>query len=221
MPNWITTRVSAPEAVIKGMLNADGAIDFGVILPFPGPNDSWDSIRIDAEILAEIVCKIPVSSNGRVGALEQHNRDISDIRALDGAGFSQFVGMLENYRACGFLHSMDFGRKVWGTKWNACEQTVDAEQGLATFETAWGHPDNVMVELSKRFPTDLISVVYADEDIGSNCGRYSLLDGRRFDEDIAPSLSEQTPDEEKKWETFALQVKGWDPAEVDEANADE
>ncbi|MFX7914608.1 hypothetical protein ABTK35_20255, partial [Acinetobacter baumannii] len=78
-----------------------------------------------------------------------------DIRKLNDECFKQFVGMLENYRACGYLHSMDFARKVWGTKWNACESSASPEEGKASFDTAWSRPEGVLRELSKRFPDDV------------------------------------------------------------------
>lgn len=68
----------------------------------------------------------------------------------------------------------------WGTKWDAYEQEVEDETDTMvrlTFWTAWSTPSEVMQALSAKFPTLEISVDYADEDMGSNCGSYRCEDG--------------------------------------------
>jgi len=214
MPNWITTQVTAPKHVIEAMTNESGHIDFTKIMPFPGPRDEWDGICCIAEEAAEIVCSVPVSDHPLVAALERSNRANFDIKKLNDESFIQFVGMLENYRACGYLHSMDFNRKAWGTKWNACESKI--VDGTASFETARGCPEPVLTALSKSFPGDEINVTYADEDIGSNCGTFTLKGGEITQSDIAPSWRDQTPEDKTKWKAFAYKVKGWDPKDDDE-----
>lgn len=210
MPNWITNKIAAPSHVISAMLNDKGVIDFSTMAPFPGPRD-FDSISCNAERAAEIVCAIPISTHPVIGALEARSRSEFDIKKLSDGCFQQFIGFLENYRACGYLHSMDFARKVWGTKWNACEPTADAEAGTAQFETAWSCPQGVLVELSKRFPDEVISITYADEDIGSNCGSFTLKAGQIVEQDIAPAWREMTDEQKAKWRAFAYEVKGRTP----------
>lgn len=216
MPNWVTTRLSAPKHVIQAMLNEDGRIDFSTIAPFPGPRDEWDGIYGDAEEAAEIVCGTPLSDHPLVASLQGSNRARFDIKKLSLESFAQFVGMLENYRACGYLHSMDFARKVWGTKWNAYAPTATPNEGKVSFDTAWSCPDGVLIELSKRFPEDSIEVVFADEDIGSNCGRFTLKAGHMVDKDIAPAWRDMTDEQKAKWRAFAYEVKGWTPDPEDE-----
>ena len=213
MPNWVTNRIIAPSHVIKAMLNDQGKVDFATIAPFPGPHNEWGGIYSDAEQAAEILCGIPLNTNPLIASLEATNRSRFDVRKLSDASFSQFVGMMENYRACGYLHSMEFARKMWGTKWNARESTVNLDEGKASFDTAWSCPEGALVELSKRFPEDIIKVVYADEDIGSNCGSFSLKAGEIVDSDIAPRWRDMTDEQKAKWKTFAYEVKGWTPEE--------
>lgn len=219
MPNWVTNQIAAPKHVIEAMLNADGRVDFSTMAPFPGPNDAWNGIRLDAEEAAQIICGVPMDDHPLVAALQAGNRSRFDIKKLDDEGFKQFVGMVENYRACGYLHSMDFNRKVWGTKWNACEPTADPDAGTATFETAWNCPTPVLIELSKRFPTDGITVTYADEDIGSNCGTFSLLAGEMVASDEAPSWRDMSDADKAKWRAFACKVKGRDLADYEDDEA--
>lgn len=213
MPNWVTNRISAPKHVIQAMLNKEGRVDFSTMCPFPGPRNEWDGISCAAEKAAEIVCGIPLDTHPLLASLQAASRSDFDIKTLSERDFAQFVGMLENYRACGYLHSMDFARKVWGTKWNACEPAATPDEGKASFDTAWSCPQGVLVELSKRFPEDAIEVVFADEDIGSNCGRFILKDGTVVDSDIAPAWRDMTDEQKEKWKAFAYEVKGWNPDE--------
>lgn len=69
----------------------------------------------------------------------------------------------------------------WGTKWNGYRlvgPTVLEDGRLEyRFETAWSHPYPVIKALSEAFPQSLIEVEYADEDFGSNVGRYAIIEG--------------------------------------------
>lgn len=215
MPNWVTNQVTAPKHVIEAMTNCNGHIDFSLAAPFPGPNNEWSGIIGDAFLAAEIVCGMSLSDHPLIQALQADNRQKFDIRKLSDESFEQFVGMVENYRACGYLHGMEFARKVWGTKWNACDSDVKLDEGIARFDTAWSCPKGVLIEVSKRFPDDVIEVLFADEDIGSNCGSFKLKAGESFDVDTSPGWQEMDKEQRAKWSAFAVEVKGWEPEEED------
>jgi len=215
MPNWVTNKVLAPSHVIQAMLNAEGHVDFNTASPFPGPHGDWSGICMDAETAAKVACGIQLNEHPLIAELEQKNRQESDIRKLTDESFQQFLGMLENYRACGFLHHMDFARAVWGTKWNACDPKADPDAGTCQFDTAWSCPMGLLVKVSERFPEDPITVTFADEDIGSNCGTFTLLAGKTVEQDIAPSWRSMDDATKAKWRTFAYQVKGWEPEPED------
>ena len=212
MPNWVTNKVHAPSHVIRAMLNTEGKVDFRNLAPFEGPNN-WDVIFMDAEMAAEIACGIPVHIHPLIGSLQASNRECCDVRKMSEESFRQMLGMLENYRACGYLHDMAFAREVWGTKWNACQSTESPDDGHCEFETAWSCPIGVLEMLSERFPDDDIAVTYADEDIGSNCGTFTLKAGKVVTKDIAPTWSEMDDAGRSRWTSFAYQVKGIEPRE--------
>ena len=153
----------------------------------------------------------PLNSNALIASLEGANRKNVDISKLNDESFEQFIGMLRNYRKCGYLHAMEFAREVWGTKWNACEPHHDIELGTAEFDTAWSCPQPIFKTLSKRFPSEEIHVTFADEDIGSNCGTFVLKDGIVIQSDIAPSWRDMTKEMKDKWRAFACEVKGRNP----------
>lgn len=211
MPNWVTNKVQAPSRVISAMMNSEGRVDFNCIAAFPGPHNDWDGIFGDAEAAAEAVCGVALSGHPLIAALEQSNREQIDIKGMREDSFRQFVGMLENYRACGYLHRISFARDVWGTKWNACEPEADPDAGRCQFDTAWSCPTGFFVKLSERFPDDVISVTYADEDIGSNCGTFTLKAGKIVSQDIAPSWRNLDQEGKAKWRAFAYDVTGRKP----------
>jgi len=88
----------------------------------------------------------------------------------------------------------------WGTKWTASDVIVNGN--LITFETAWDTPFNLIMHLSIQFPNLSFDVKYADENVGSNCGKYKLKNGCVL-EDYEGSLG------------FSCEVLGLDPADYD------
>lgn len=127
----------------------------------------------------------------------------------------ELIEALENYIK-GFFNLKRYGEtdwyewsiKHWGTKWNGYETVVD--YGAIQFETAWSTPVPVFVELSKRLKDKVITVHYADEDIGSNCGTLEILNGE---------VSEFEPENPRQ---FACNLWGYDESdfEDEESNND-
>lgn len=214
MPNWVTNKVQASQAVIEAATNQQGQFDFSKAMPSPCiVGADWNGISISAETMAEAIVGRALSVNPLLRALEAQSRQDADIKKLDDESFEQFIGMLRNHRACGYLHDMDFARKEWGTKWNACESVVDAQSGTAQFDTAWACPKPIFVALSKQFPEEVITITYADEDIGSNCGVFKLKNGEVIEADEAQSWRDMSEEQKAKWTAFAYEVKGWKPDE--------
>ena len=87
----------------------------------------------------------------------------------------------------------------WGTKWNASD-TYIIDDNEIEFSTAWSCPVNIFKELSKQFSGVEIAVDFADEDIGSNCGKITFLNGE-MEEYIVGDTD------------FALEVWGYDKEE--------
>lgn len=212
MPNHITNKVTAPVEVLRAMLNEEGFVDFNKVIPFTG-HFPWQWINGDAETAAETVAAEPLHENPLIAGLQRSNRSGVDITKLSDESFEQFVQMLRNKRACGFLHSMDFARNAWGTKWNAYDQELQIEEGRAQFDTAWSCPVPVFKALSKLHPAAEIVVQFADEDIGSNCGTITFKGGEMVAQDVAGNWNAMTSEEQAKWRSFAYDVKGWEPEE--------
>jgi hypothetical protein len=70
--------------------------------------------------------------------------------------------------------------KHWGTKWNSYDNEITGvagDQVRIKFDTAWSHPFPIIETISEAHPNLAIEVKYADEDLGSNCGTYVMLNG--------------------------------------------
>ena len=63
----------------------------------------------------------------------------------------------------------------WGTKWNA--SGAEVLDGRLSFLTAWNAPKQILEKLSQMFPSITIHHVWADEDIGHNCGDRAYKNG--------------------------------------------
>lgn len=215
MPNHVTNKINAPSHVIAALVNDKGNVDFGRVVAFTG-EFPWDGINMAAEQLADVVTGKELSDNPLLASLQASNRARTKVQDLSDESFEQFVQMLRNFRKCGVFHDMDFAREQWGTKWNAYECVVDIDAGTAQFDTAWSCPTPLLTKLSQQHPNDLIEVTFADEDIGSNCGTFSLKNGEVIESDLAPYWSDMSDEQKKRWRVFACEVKGRDPSDYED-----
>ena len=125
--------------------------------------------------------------------LEAVKNDEYGIGTLD---FEKIIPMPENiYRGnlgpaeqklYGKNNWYDWSLANWGTKWGAYgyDESVDysANKDSLRFLTAWSAPHPVIEKLSQMFPALTIEHEWADEDIGSNCGRRIYYDGEQIEE---------------------------------------
>lgn len=214
MPNWVTNEISAPRQVLESMINADGKIDFNRVIPFEG--EFLNGVFGDSETCAEKVLDLPLDDHPLIRRLQVGNRARAKVQELGDESFEQFVTLLRNHRKTGHMHSMDFARSRWGTKWNACDQDINLDEELLRFDTAWSFPEPLLLKLSELHPDALIEARYADEDIGSNCGAVLMKGGQVVGRDEAGKWDEMSQADQEKWKDFAVQVKRWEPESDEE-----
>jgi hypothetical protein len=89
---------------------------------------------------------------------------------------------LDNVRLYGHQDWYSWSNANWGTKWNAYSQSSDEGSNEIAFETAWSTPYPVIEALSRKYPEAVISMRYADEDFGHNCGEYTFQAGDLVEE---------------------------------------
>jgi len=113
--------------------------------------------------------------------LSEHIKSLKEFVFNDDAfsddRFSNYVTGLKNKILTGFATWYTWNIEFWGTKWDAYSQSNRGN--ILEFNTAWSHPREILVKLSEMFPETTFYVEYADEDIGSNFGKYVIKAGKR------------------------------------------
>lgn len=202
MPNHITNilridgdaeRVAACIAAISTEKTAEQParfMDFNKIIPRPAELD--------------------ISSGGLVIFLENQfteRNPVSQLKAdilkADEAQIENLCQGIRNLKKFGSATWYGWSCENWGTKWNAYDQT-EIDSGIQ-FDTAWSTPDPIFHKLSTSWPDLTFTVEYADEDIGSNCGKVIYRNGESELCDIGDA------------DEFARRVKGYDDAALGEA----
>jgi hypothetical protein len=206
MPNHVQnllTLVNASEDEIKKfneLFHEEEDSDFislNKIIPMP------DSLRIESGSRSSNAEEILKAADPEQ-ALADHLAKMREERHYtdeDCEEFKKFVEQvkynLDNY---GCPTWYDWCIKNWGTKWDTYDGGSN-DCNSCNFYTAWSTPFPAMVALSKMLPDCEVEVEYADEDYGSNCGRYTLKNGE--------IKSSYLPDGEEAL-AFALDVWGED-----------
>jgi len=221
MPNHVTTILAIEDGgglsladIRKVFVNDKGLVDFEVI---KAPPQCLKDFEPNMGVLARASAALgllpdPKSATGDGIADLTKRMELSNAlrevttKARD-TDIPHIIRAIENYRECGYMYWYDWNQEHWGTKWNCYGQPKEGHPSDATqfkFETAWSHPNDMIAALSERLPGVVFLVRYADEDTGSNCGKYRIKSGVRFDEDIAPRHGDQSSAERRKWAEFAF-----------------
>ena len=219
MPNWVENKLSynGNEAEIKEMLkkirydNATiGTIDFNIIIPMPKSLDIECGSRTDKgiEMVKNYLENLPAELKGKEGTYEEvledlhnHSADISDDeeKKIWDIGITA-VDNLYKYNAPTWY---EWCNDNWNTKWNACgydENTDYSDSDFIWFQTAWSTPIPVIKKLSEMYPNIELTLEFADEDLGQNCGEMKFKDGDIFEEYIPQTGKEAIEFAAKVWE---------------------
>lgn len=220
MPNWVINRVSfeGDQEKIDHLLESvkstdengdDYVFDFNKIIPRPKSLDITSGGRVDVAMAyvnyqetmdskgLEAYLSYPWVKNAKIETVAQlceyieKNVDIEEGRQA-----------IYNEKTYGHRDWYTWCNANWGTKWNA--SNASRHDDAIEFQTAWSTPVPVFEALSKQHPEVTISISFADEDIGSNCGRYVLLNGQEIDEEYGDIV-------------FACEIWGYDPADYDDS----
>lgn len=169
MPNWVTNIVTLPPQILNKYLKVLTA---------------EDNPRRVGEKFFDFELVIPPPEDYIRG----------DCSHEHGA----FLGGVDEAPHCWYSWNI----REWGTKWNSSDNEISGVEGdLARirFDTAWSHPYPIIETISKQHPDVPIKVQYADEDLGSNCGTYVMLDGVLVEENM--------PEYGPEARNFAAQIK--------------
>lgn len=219
MPNWVENRLSynGNETEIKEMLekirydNATiGTIDFNKIIPMPKSLDIECGSRTDKgiEMVKNYLENLPAELKGKKGTYEEiledlhnHSADISDDeeKKIWDVGVTA-VDNLYKYNAPTWY---EWCNDNWNTKWNACgydENTDYSDSDFIWFQTAWSAPIPVIKKLSEMYPNIELTLEFADEDLGQNCGEMKFKGGDIIEEYIPHTGKEAMEFAAKVWD---------------------
>lgn len=174
MPNWVRNRVTLfgddkTLTEIKNKLEtSESSFDFNKIIPAPqelyevpaGADEKY-AMKI-ATARKELGPKWKETSTLQVAWMKERTLDEwADL------------GDKYLYNIDHFGHSTwyDWCIENWGTKWNTSEVRWNGND-YVEFDTAWSFPEPIFVKLAETYPEVVISVDFADEDIGNNCGHF-------------------------------------------------
>lgn len=226
MPNYVQNRLEFfgdPQKIqdilerIKSEKYGIGTMDFNKIIPRPESLDIEAGSRTDRGLKA-YKDFIALYIHGKTAAdalkslenipLESEElflRQRTDIRRDE---WELGKTAWQNMRKYGAPTWYEWSTRNWGTKWNACgyEEGVDYS-GCADFgfQTAWSAPHPVLQKLSEMYPDITIEHQWADEDIGTNCGKREYLGGEVIDEFFPEGI---------RATEFAMEVWEYTPADV-------
>lgn len=185
MPNWVANSVRCDNIEVLGKLR-----DFNRIIPMPlalektesGSNSSHYEKLVAAGLSFRDIIR-PEHAPLCFARYGQDNYG-DTFNIYRPAPLGEWLPHARRYHLCrslyGYATWYDWCVDNWGTKWNSHQFRLESD-GSCTFETAWAHPVPLINALSRQHPQLAFEVCYADEDLGTNAGRYSIKNGKWFD----------------------------------------
>ena len=176
MPNYVKNilsfdgdqdQVSRLFSTIQG---ENGPVDFNKLIPMPSELEIESGSRTAAGFkeymgfLAETGCHTELEDNYLVTYPE-----------IDREEWDLGKQAYQNIQKYGCPTWYEWRIQNWGAKWNA--SGAEVLDGRLSFLTAWNAPKQILQKLSQMFPSITIHHVWADEDIGFNCGECTYQNG--------------------------------------------
>ena len=228
MPNHVANIISLKgnKEKIYEMLEAIktdefgiGSVDFQKVIPMPESLEIECGTRTDRGLKAYKdfveICKFD-GANADMDLLnipvEKENVFLKMRSDVDKTDWELGKQAFRNELQYGAPTWYEWCLENWGTKWNtygydSYDRSNVNEVPWIGFNTAWSAPHKIINKLAEMYPDVEFQHVWADEDIGQNCGRSIYKNGERT-ETMYPEGEEATK--------FALKV--W---ELDESNTEE
>lgn len=178
MPNWVMTKVIAKdyEKLKKVLVNENGEVDFNILVPRPKDLDiacgtgSYDETKVSKRTYDNLK-QVYSDSNTQQEFVEKAKEDKllrgQLMRWYREDEIENCLRGFYNKEKYGYVDWYEWSYDKWDTKWNANDTIVDDTGKVIEFQTAWSLAHAVLVKVAQE--TD-IRVLYADEDIGRNCG---------------------------------------------------
>ena len=176
MPNYVKNILSFDgdpvqvDRLFSTIQGENGPVDFDKLIPMPSELEIESGSRTAAGFkkYMKFIVDHGFSTEREPAYLNAHLEIDREEWALGKQAFHN----LQNF---GYPTWYEWRSQNWGTKWNASHGEV--ADGRLSFLTAWNAPKPVMEKLAKMFPSITIHHVWADEDIGYNCGDRTYKNG--------------------------------------------
>jgi hypothetical protein len=192
MPNWVKNIIITDQVDYQKYAVNNDKVDFNILIPEPkeisltrSPSPKADPVIQKQDCALVIKCRdskqfIDIVSKRYKLTLSGAPYEIKseytqdDIDKLDAIATDESRKILEVIHYlfgtyCLYKYGSDnwydWRRQYWGCKWNASDSTDNGKE----FQTPWSAPEPWYRELAKKIN---FIALYADEDIGSNCGIY-------------------------------------------------
>lgn len=215
MPNWVLNKVIGLDetALRKALVNDDERVDFNKLIKQPKDLDiecgsySYNPKTLENDLNGSKITQllndyyndeITQAEYAEKVKADERIKLIKDLIGPTSTNFNRtedlsyldtFVKGFFNVQRYGITDWYDWRLQHWGCKWNASETVID-DDGAIHFQTPWAKPVEIYHELCKVTP---IRVMYADEDIGYNCG---IID-YTYDEETDSVIEETVSDSEE------------------------
>ena len=178
-------------SAIKGNNNMGSqqeVIDFNMIIPMPLPlRDTEASSAIDDAIYYYKVKNNLVEYDRQ--KMDRFKKSKKELQKLYKIG-EMYVGYEREFEAKDWY---DWSIKNWGTKWNAYYTSVSMLSDTTAeinFDTAWSGVPDIIQKLIEMFPSLKFEYLFADEDMGYNCGGGYSNNGKFYFEMLDPCSEE-------------------------------
>ena len=177
MPNWVRNNISfygdenEIERLRSKVRSPDSAFDFNQIVFMP------ESLNIEDGSSSRIaIACYRAYENNKKSCKEYDENQAAWVKEKT---FEEWVQIgkvyADNEKQYGYATWYDWRIANWGTKWPATDPVWKSATKVS-FDTAWSPPVRIYDQLAKMFPSVVMEIEYADEDMGCGCGRITYND---------------------------------------------
>jgi hypothetical protein len=184
------------QEVLDSIRSEDEEFDFNKVVPMPeclatmGSAPLIDkSYPLDADediVFQKTIAKaIEYDWQTKWEMQDDNAKFIERIAEIAARDYKTRQAASRRVKETGYPSWYEWAYDKWGTKWNSYHSEDNGPDSIK-FKTAWSSPFAVIKALSEKFPDVEIKVEYADEDIGHNCGSFTLKGGEVVEEVTYP-----------------------------------
>jgi len=187
MPNHVKHKVTVTgqeddvQQFFSSIKTEDDLFDFNNLIPMPEYIRLPDGVDGIPSFVSDAAELLMIRSGQKVldykGDQKQERHIINYGHKINWKDehFEYFVRCCKAIQQSSFSNWYPWSVHNWGTKWGAYD--IKHEGNTLEFETAWSTPLPIWYKIAKLYPTLSVSILYADEDYGANCGTIKIEEG--------------------------------------------